>query len=295
VCVNFGIILGLFLILRGITMRKAMSIKVGDVMRSNSCNDFTVISIDNHKSVLVEFNDEFKYQSTSDAYTVKKGRIKNPYFGRLFGVGYLGVGTYQSRLGPASKGYANTQEYMSWVNMLSRCYYDKYIGRFKGGTSYDCVTVEVSWHNFQTFAEWFCDERGRVTAILPNVDFELDKDILSPLTKVYGSSTCSLVPVEINRAIKDSISRVRDNKLSTLKINKRNKYSLMFHVASKCISIENAVTAKECVEFYLKYKEGHVHDLALKYKSVLTPEVYSALISYELPKRNALLNMASTI
>jgi hypothetical protein len=276
-------------------MGKAMSIKVGDVMRSSSCNDFTVISVNNSNSILVQFNDEFKYECRANAFNLNKGHIKNPYFAKLFGLGYLGVGDYKSSSGSSCRGHTNTPEYTSWVNMMSRCYYNKYTNRINGYTNYDLVTVDKSWHNFQTFAGWFCNEKKRVTNILPNVDFVLDKDILSSSIKVYSSSTCCLVPVEINTAVRDSTSKVKDNKLSTLKLNKRNTYSFRFYIGRKCIFIDNAKTAKECIEFYLKYKERYVHDLALKYKLVLNPNVYAALMSYELPKRDALLIKASTI
>ena len=59
-------------------------------------------------------------------------------------------------------------------------------------------------------------------SVMPLVDYALDKDILSPSIKVYSSSTCCLAPVEINQAIKGLTSRVRDDKLITLKLNSRN-------------------------------------------------------------------------
>jgi hypothetical protein len=276
-------------------MRKSMSIKVGDVMRSSSCNNFTVISVDNSNSILVQFNDDFKYECRASTSTLKNGHVKNPYFGRLFGVGYLGVGKYQSRLGPASEGYANTQEYMSWVNMLSRCYYDKSTNRIKGYSSYDDTTVDKSWHNFQTFAEWFCEEKKRVMSIMPLINYALDKDILSTNARVYSSSTCCLIPTEINIAVKSLSTRFKDDKLCTLNLNKNKRYSIKFKIGRKSIIIENADTAKECMEFYLKYKEGYVHDLANKYKSVLTPNVYATLMSYKLPKRDALLIRSVTL
>lgn len=76
--------------------------------------------------------------------------------------------------------------YVSWQNMLSRCYDTKFIER---QPSYTGTTMCNEWLHFSNFLAWF------------NINFStglvLDKDILRRYNKVYSPETCLFVqPIE---------------------------------------------------------------------------------------------------
>ena len=73
--------------------------------------------------------------------SVKKGKIKNPYHPRVYGIGYIGQGKYTSK---------NTKIYSTWNNMLSRSYSENC---HKNQPTYKNVTVCEEWYNFQNFAK----------------------------------------------------------------------------------------------------------------------------------------------
>ena len=88
------------------------------------------------------------------------------------------------------------------------------------------------------------DEEGRC--------FHLDKDILVKGNKLYSEDTCSFVPAEINTLF--------------CKANKtRGRYN----------TIEEAFLA------YKQAKEAYIKELANKWKDVIDPRVYEALMDYQ--------------
>lgn len=80
--------------------------------------------------------------------------------------------------------------YSSWVNMLCRCYSEKYQKRMP--TYIGCSVCE-EWLTFSNFKEWMegQDWKGK----------SLDKDILVQGNKVYCPSTCVFIPEALNNLL----------------------------------------------------------------------------------------------
>ena len=95
----------------------------------------------------------------------------------IYGVGFIGYGLYRA----TSEGRA-TKRYLTWYNMLKRCYSEKY--REKYPTYKDC-TVCDEWHNFQVFAKWF--------DIFYINGFHIDKDIRVTGNRIYSPDACMFV------------------------------------------------------------------------------------------------------
>ena len=79
------------------------------------------------------------------------------------------------------------KKYLSWRNMMQRCYSEKYNSKTP---AYKECSVCTEWHRFSVFKKWIDtqDWEGK----------QLDKDLLIPGNKVYGPDTCMFVSSSIN-------------------------------------------------------------------------------------------------
>ena len=147
---------------------------VGDIVTSNSGCSATVISTDpQHKTAIIEFNDEFKHTTEYTINILLSGKFKNPYCRNIYGVGYSGIGDYTSASHP--------KLYNRWQTMLQRCYSQKLSHKY---ASVGKVTVDPRWHNLQTF----CDDITQLEHHgSPNYRFTRYGDIYSP-------DTCKFTP-----------------------------------------------------------------------------------------------------
>ena len=82
--------------------------------------------------------------------------------------------------------------YSRWVNMLQRCYSEKY--QQLHPSYVDCVVVE-EWKTFSNFKAWMetQDWKGK----------HLDKDLLFNKNKVYGPDTCLFVREVVNKFLNE--------------------------------------------------------------------------------------------
>ncbi len=195
---------------------------------------------------------------------IKNGKIKNPYHLSVYGVGYLGVGTYS-----VSTKRKAVKSYNVWNSMLQRCY-DKDFQ--KKQSSYEKCYVAKNWHNYQNFAEWF--NKNYIEG------FELDKDILIKGNKIYSPETCCFIPQEINQTF-TIIQKKKSNYPPGVRKDK-NKFSAQMSTKGKNKYLGMFNTIEEASIEYNLSKEKHIKSLANKYKNTLSSEVYNILINYKL-------------
>jgi len=256
-------------------------LKVGDTFQSTSGNTYTVIENLADCKFKVKFNDEFGYEVVADNTTVRKGNLKNPYHGKLFGKGYFGVGPYKSKLGPTTQGFANTKEYMAWINMLSRCYYDKYIQRNTGNKVYEDAEVCDEWLNFQNFARWFTEKYLDIQLKEPTIKVALDKDILSEGSKLYSPETCAIIPVEINGALTGCSGVLSGKGKITCRLTKNGKYSItLTNRDGTTRGVQGLNSVEDCLSVYMEHKRIVLRELAEKYKHILEHKVYEKLAKF---------------
>ena len=130
---------------------------------------------------------EYDWTSENKKYQhFKNGKINCPYEPRVYGKGYLGEGIYKK-----SKNGKLNKYYISWCNMLKRCYDPKLQEK---EPSYKGCEVEKEFLNFQIFSEWFYKNYYEV----PGERMDLDKDILCKGNKIYSRDKCIFVPQRIN-------------------------------------------------------------------------------------------------
>lgn len=83
--------------------------------------------------------------------------------------------------------------YVTWLNMLTRCYSRKFI---ETRPNYTECEVSPEWHIFSVFRSWMMAQEWKGMC--------LDKDLLVPGNKLYGPDTCCFVSVLVNTFITDS-------------------------------------------------------------------------------------------
>ncbi len=239
-------------------------IQVGQVYPTNGGGDVVVIGFTSSKSITVEFMDEHKYRKTVTSSDLYSGKIKNLYYPLVCGVGYIGVGIYNTK----SRG---SEAYKVWRNMLDRCY--KSVG--KNPTYVGCV-VHPTWFNFQVFAEWFYESSNYVAGLC------LDKDIIVKGNKEYCPSRCSFVPREVNNLITNRKAARGDCPIGVTYDTTNNRFIAQCRDGDGgIIWLGRHSTAEVAWEHYKIAKERSLRKAANKFKHLLAPDVYESLINWE--------------
>ena len=152
--------------------------------------------------------------------------------------------------------------------MLKRCYRTKYKDMYPA--YYKIATVCDEWHCYQTFAEWYENNKYNVEERL-----HLDKDILIPGNKIYSPETCILVPQRINLLFMNkSNSQGLPNGIRKMK---SGSYSVHY----SHLKVGNYKTFEEAVNAYCIAKENAIKDIADEYTNIIPTKLYEALMNYK--------------
>jgi len=247
----------------GIVISKKESSRIGEIARNKNNSLMKIIKYNNALDIDIEFENGFTTNTTY--YYFKKGSVFNPLDKVNYNIGYFGIGKYNT----------NHESYHKWIDMLKRCYDQKYLSKFE--TYKDC-TVCDEWHNFQVFAKWYDENYYKIE----NERMELDKDILVKGNKIYSPDTCVFVPQEINYLF--------------IKVNKsRGKYPIGVYLHSdkdkyvaQCNNINKKAkylgrhnTVIEAFNTYKNYKESVIKQVADKYKDKIPQKLYDAMYVYK--------------
>ena len=92
----------------------------GSVHMTENYGVLKVLKYKNFKSVDVVFIDT-GFKTTTHACSIRTGSVKDKLCASVFGVGYLGVGSFS-----VSEGGVPTKAYTRWKDMLRRCYDDNF-------------------------------------------------------------------------------------------------------------------------------------------------------------------------
>lgn len=244
-------------------MRK--NYKVGDrVHIEKSGCDVEVVKYVNSKEIYVKFDNHAGYVVKARASQLNSGKLRDPYFRGVCGVGYIGVGKYSSSDGQGGHDRA----YIQWKGMIHRCYDEK---TQKNRPLYIGVTVCDEWHNFQNFAEWFYSQRFED-------GWHLDKDIIDRGNMVYSPDTCSMVPQEVNTLLWESEKVGGDLPVGVRKNGKG--FHAQLNKFGKRVAFPTVGCKIEAGRMYIEEKEKHIKEVAEEYKGVLDERVYSALLDW---------------
>ena len=229
-----------------------------------------IVAYRTSEDIDVQFQDKFYYIKEHQTYSnFKSGAIKNPYDKTVFNVGYLGVGKHKIQY---PETMTNTKVYMSWKNMLDRCYCERH--KEKNPCYFEISTVCEEWHNFQNFAEWYSKKEYPV-----NERLHLDKDIKYPGNMFYSPKTCLLVPQRLNMMFMNK----SNNRGLPNGIVRQGKGYLAKYCGEK---IGVFATVEEAYREQTKKKKEEIVKLANEYKSIVPEEVYDAIMAYEFDIKN---------
>lgn len=243
--------------------------RLGQVSHNKLGTKMEIINYNGVRDITVKF--ENGYITKSNYKSFLEGSIRSPYDKTVYGHGFLGEGKYK----PSDENKKRTNQYLSWQEMLRRCY-DKELHK-RAPTYKDCIACE-EWLNFQTFGAWYDDNIYN----LDKKEMNLDKDILIKGNKIYSPKTCVFVPKSINILfVKCNASRglypigvsvdKRDGRFrSECNDGKGNDLKLGRHN-----------TPEEAFSAYKVYKENLIKTIAEEYKPLIPNNLYMAMINYQ--------------
>lgn len=247
-----------------------MTIRVGDIFKTNQGGSVTVVECKKMRSIVVQHNDNHKHLATVSASDLKKGKVKNPYFASLHNIGYLGFGCFS-----AAKDDSKTHEYITWDNMLRRCYSREL--QLRQPAYKDCQ-VSCEWLNFQNFAKWFTENDYY------NPDYELDKDLLVKGNKLYSPDTCCLIPKQLNRLLISSDTTNRKYPVGTSFHKAAGKFRAYLTTDNKTHHLGLFDTVAEAHQAYVTSKEAYVKLKATQWKGKIDERVFDALMNWRVAR-----------
>lgn len=178
-----------------------------------------------------------------------------------------------TRLGTAPVGGRHTRafEYTTWANMLKRCYNEK---ELTINPSYEDKLVCKDWLLYENFYDW-C-----ISVEYKEKGWQLDKDLLVKGNKVYGPEACVFLPPRINGLIL-KCDKSRGNLPVGVHFDKsRQKFKATCQNEFDKQSQKRFFTIEETFNWYKDEKERVIKVVAERYKDVIDPRAYKALINY---------------
>ena len=242
--------------------------RTGEIRKSNSCGLMKIIEYNGFKDITVKFKTGFTIKTQYN--TFKQGRLKDPLFPSVYGIGYIGIGKYTSYV-----NHIRSLEYNTWCNMIRRCYNPYAINKRR---TYQDITICKNWFNFQNFAEWF----GKNYYEIPEERIELDKDLIKRDNKIYCPEFCSFVPRSINTLLVKCDESRGEYPIGVCFNKKSNKYISQIHTNGKLKYLGQFTSSMKAFTAYKIAKEKQIKIMANKYKEYLPNQVYIYLINYEI-------------
>lgn len=233
-----------------------------------------IIEYHSATDVVVEFQDEYKYTTTTSWNNFSKGSIKNPYYVKLYNVGIIGD-KYQ-----ISYNSKAIKEFNCWRNMLKRCYSEEY--KDHEPTYKDCKVCEELLY-FSNFYEWLHSQENFDKWL--NLKYSaIDKDILVKGNKIYSPETCCLVPNNVNVLFIKS-DATRGNFPIGVSFNKEKGQFIVRcnNGNSKMVTVGETLDSVKGFYMYKEYKENVIKQVAQEEynKGNITKRCYDAMMSYE--------------
>ena len=236
---------------------------LGKEFQTNNYGKCFVIDYKNSRDVMVMFYQPF-YITKCEMGNLNKGEVCNPFFPRVYGIGYLGVGKY------SSKNCGGV--YDLWKGVLQRVYTSRH-------PTYKDVDVCKEWLDFQNFAEWCEGQEFFYAKDASGKSYHLDKDILSKGNKVYSPETCCFVPSEINLLVIRSHKTRGELPVGVTKSG--NKYLTKMSCNGRFLYLGTFNTSNEAFLAYKTAKESYIKQVAERWKNMVDVRVINSLMQYE--------------
>ena len=235
--------------------------RVGEIHTTNQGYEIEIVEYYKANNCTIKFKNGLLLKNINYA-NIKKGNVRYPLHPSVYNVGFMGIGSYTSRINSKETKY-----YKAWNGVLERVYSEKL---HKVRPTYIGCSVAEEWHNFQNFAKWF--EENYIEG------WQLDKDILVKGNRIYSPDTCCFVPPIINTLIISCKSKRGNYPIGVCKV--KNKYICQ----TNSYSVRNNgtfSTPEEAFQVYKEVKEKHIKEVADKWKGLISDKVYQAMYNYK--------------
>jgi hypothetical protein len=246
-------------------MKKLFINRIGEEKINKDNLKVTIINYKSWTNIDVQFEDgTILYGKSYNSF--KTGKIKNPMSPTLFGLGFIGVGEYKSKLNGE-----HTKEYIAWINIFKRCYDEE---RRDENFSYKDCTVDERWHNFQNFAQWFEENYRR--------NQKIDKDILVKGNKVYSPETCRFVPIEINNLFTNRKRNRGEYPIGVTFCIKSGKYIAQIQKYSKTIYLGQFDNPEDAFLKYKIEKELWIKEVANQHRQNIDEDLLESMLNWSI-------------
>lgn len=186
------------------------------------------------------------------------------YVPTVFGVGYHGC----------TDAITTSDSYRRWVNMLERCYYDRY---HKIRPAYRVVEVSEEFKCYANFREFYNKNFYQI----PGERMQMDKDIIGHFSNVYSKDTVRFVPQSINTMFSRRVDQTNPLPTGVWVDKKSGRYRITFNRGKGEREVSTFATVEEAFARYKELKEKAIKELAEKYKEYLPLDVYETMMAWE--------------
>lgn len=222
----------------------------------------------------VQFQDTFGAVVHGSYRAFKNGRIKNPYYPEIYGVGMIGC-KYK-----AFDNGKDVKEYKIWHGILQRCYDTK--TQLKQPTYKGC-SVSDNWKIYENFYEWVHKQDNYKQWQIGN-RWTVDKDIILKGNKIYSKEYCCLIPEYINVLFTKRQNYRGNYPIGVYYYKAGNSYraQCMNPLINKRILIGTYNNPNEAFYAYKEYKENLIKKIAQQeYQNKnITEKCYIAMMNY---------------
>lgn len=230
-----------------------------------------IIRYNSSKSIIVEFQDEYKTKLECRYDQFKKGTLVSPYDKTVLNIGYIGEGKYNH------KDYHLIWEY--WNDLICRNYNPYFINKHL--TYKDCF-IEDDLLCFQNFAKWFEENYYECNG----EQMCIDKDILIKGNKIYSKDTMIFVPQSINKLFIKQENKRGNHPIGVSWDENSKKFRAYVHVKYKNEKSKQIFkrfdTELEAFYWYKEQKEKEIKRRADEYKDLIPQRLYEAMINYKI-------------
>ncbi len=182
----------------------------------------------------------------------------------------MGVGINDGKYPMKALG-EDLREYKLWQNLLARCCSPK--TQSKQPTYIGC-TVSENFKHYSYFYEWCQNQIG-----FSQKGFQLDKDLILRGNRIYSEDRCLFLPQELNKLI---ASRTAIKGQPTMGVSAhQGKFVARCRREPAPYYLGIFATSEEASLIYKQAKETYIKSQAEKWKALIDPRAYAALIAYE--------------
>lgn len=235
------------------------SINKGDIYTNTKGCKYEVIEYYDSCTIHIKFLDKTAHECIVRAQGIRSGYPMNPFHPIYQGVGFMGVGKYDSY----------SKAFPVWTGMIDRVYSENKLNY----STYKGCSVDEVWHNFQNFSEWY--ENNFVKG------WQLDKDLCVIGNKIYGPETCSFVPSEINSCILNCDVTGTGKDIGVTFDSDRSTWQAKISTKGKLRSLGRFADKSQAMLCYKSEKENYLKALADEWKDKIDPRVYFNLKNME--------------